>query len=345
MEFIKKLDLSWMQFLKLIGLVAIALVTLSFLNSNFSSGTSLQSAYNNAKNAVSGTDSYYAATEDSFGYGAPELSVRNIAPDIMPPLVPSYVPGNDAEDFEVKEYSATIETSSLAKDCEEIRNLMKREDVIFENANEYEKGCNYSFKVEKDSVEAVLAIIESMDPKDLNENSYTIKREVTDYTSEIEILENKLASLDKTLTEALASYESVSRQATNVGDVESLAKIIDSKLNMIERLTSARIDTSAQLDRINRAKAESLDRLIYTNFYVNVYENKIIDGGEMKDSWTAAAQKFARDINTLVQELSIGFVALLLMLVKFALYGFVLLLAARFGYNFARKVWQAGEGK
>lgn len=344
MEFIKKLDLTPMQFVKLIGLLVIALMALSFLTNTVSNGGGLQTAFMNAKNSVSGVNSFYA---ESDSYGAPELSTRNVMMDgdMMMPPVPAYTPGNDAEAFEVKEYSATIETGNLTEDCDAVRALMNREDVIFENANEYQHGCSYTFKVEKDSVEAVLAIINAMDPKDLNENSYTIKREVTDYTSEIQILETKLASLDKTLTEALASYESVGRQATNAGDIESLTRILDSKLNMIERLTASRIDTNAQLERINRAKVEALDRLSYTNFYVSVYENKLVDGREMKDSWKAAAQQFARDLNTFGQELSIGFVALLMMVIKFALYGLVLLLAARFGFSFAKKVWNEGGNK
>ncbi len=342
MEFLKKFDLTGTQFIKLIVLLGIALVALSILSSLFSSSTGLSTGLMNSKISVS-TPAYYDSMEQDASYGVSELSMRNVGVDIAPVPGGGYTPGADSEAFEVKEYSATIETRQLEQDCKAIQSLKSRPDVIFENSNEYERGCNYTFKVEKDSVESVLAIISALNPKDLNENSYTIKREVTDYTSEIQILENKLATLDKTLAEALASYESISTLATRVGDVESLAKIIDSKLNLIERLTNTRIETSSQLERINRAKSEALDRLAYTYFHVNVYENKFVDGEEIKDSWKLAVKQFVRETNNLVQDLSIGFVTLLLTLVKFALYGIVLLFVARFGYTFARKVWKSGN--
>src|SRR3989339_753836 len=85
-------------------------------------------------------------------------------------------------------------------------NLKPREDVIFENASEYEKNCNYSFKVKRDSVKEILSIIESLDPKELNENTYTIKRLIEDYTSELEILQKKLNSIEETLNNAINAY-------------------------------------------------------------------------------------------------------------------------------------------
>ncbi len=341
MDFLKKFDLTGVQFIKIIGLLAIALIGLTLLMNMFSaSGIGINSM--SSKMGVS-TPSMYMDSAEEYAYGAPELSMRNVGIDVMP-IMPGggYTSGADAEAYEVKEYYASIETRNLTADCLAIRNLKNRKEVIFENANESERGCNFTFKVEKESVDSILSLIKDLDPKEINENSYTIKKEVSDYTSEIEILESKLASLDKTLAEALSSYESITGLATRVGDVESLAKIIDSKLNLIERLTNARIEVGGQLERINRAKAEALDRLDYTYFNVNVYESKFVDEQQIKDSWKFAMQQFVRDTNKLVQDLSIGFVTLLLNIVKFALYGIVLLLVVRFGYIFARKVWKGG---
>ena len=102
------------------------------------------------------------------------------------------------------------------------------------------------------------------------------------------------------------------------------AQLTDSKLNLIERLTMSQIDINAQLERINRSKTEALDRLVYTQFNVSVYENKFIDGKEISNSWTAATQELFRNINNFAQEVSLGFVALLFLIVKYALYGVVL---------------------
>jgi hypothetical protein len=220
--------------------------------------------------------------------------------------------------------------------------LLRRDDVVFESTNKYEEGCSYNFKVKKESVSEVLTILEDLNPKYLNENAYTIKREVTDYTSEIEILEAKLAAYDATLTQSTATYDELIRLATARGDIDALTRATDSKLALVERITVSQIEINSQLDRINRGKAEALDKLAYSNFYVNVYENPLVNGDSIKDSWVAAVQALVSDINTFVQEVSLGFVALMFMLVKFALYGVVLLYVARFGYSYAKKVWSQG---
>lgn len=341
MEFLKRLDLSGKQFLKLIGLLVIFLIALAALSSFFFgifgsstglSGTSLQFAP--APNMVGES----AMMDSDMG-----ISMRSTTESYPTPINGGYTPGDDSEEYEVKEYRASVETRNLEQDCGTVRELKSRTDIIFENASEDERTCSYIFKVEKNSVEAVLAVISDLNPKDINETSYTIKREVTDYMSEIQILENKLASLDKTLADAIASYDSISVTATNVGNVETLARIIDSKLNMIERLTNARIDASNQLDRINRAKNEALDRLAYTYFYINIYENKFVDGEELKDSWKNEVKLFVRNANSLVQDISIGLIAFLLNIAKFAIYFIILLLIARFGWLFALRVWKSGE--
>lgn len=339
MEFLKKFDLTGVQFLKLIGLLALLLLALSVLTNLFGGSFGIGSS-RSMMPTFSNTD-YYATTDSVAPQG---LSLRNsLSKSSLPPSPnEGYATGNDAEAFEVKEYNASIETRNLENDCSVIRELKARPDVIFENASAYERGCNFTFKVEKGSVEEVLTIIKNLDPRELRENTYTIKSEVEDYTSEITILENKLASLDKTLADATASYDSISALATKMGSVESLAKIIDSKLLLLERLTSARIETSNQLDRMNRAKADALDRLTYTYFSVNVYENKFVDGTQIQNSWKSAVQQFVRESNLLVQELSIGLVALLLNILKFALYFIILLFVARFGWTFAKNIWSRG---
>jgi hypothetical protein len=335
MEFFKNLSTFQQNVLKFGGVFVLGAVAVMALSSNF--GLPLPQ-FSMSKEAVYMEDS---VSSDAY-YGAPELSVRNVEGGIMPPIEPTYTPGADTEDYEVKQYSISFESRNKDKECVAVRDLLNREDVVFENTNEYENGCSYSFKVKKESVEAVLSLLDALNPKEVSENAYTIKREITDYTSEMEILEKKLAAITTTLTESLTTYDSLIAKATAQGDVSSLAQLTDSKLNLLERLTMSQIDISAQLERINRAKTEALDRLIYTQFYVSVYENKFIDGTEIGNSWTAAIQALFRDINNFAQEVSLGFVALLFLIVKYALYGVVLLFVARFGYNFAKKVWVEG---
>lgn len=336
MDFFTNLSAKQQKMFKIGGILVLGAIVVMGLSSNSSS-----SPFAQMKNVAS---EYGYATDGDY-YSEPMISDRGMGGGIMPPTDPSYTPGDNTDDYEVKQYSISFESRDKSKECVAVRDLLDREDVVFENTNEYDSGCSYNFKVKKESVEAVLAILDALNPKDVNENTYTIKREVTDYTSEIEILEQKLESLKTTLAESLTTYDQLIARASAQGDISSLTQLTDSKLSLIERLTMSQIETSAQLERINRSKAEALDRLAYTQFNVSVYENKLIDGKEMGNSWTAAVQELFRDINNFAQEITLGFVALLFMVVKYALYGVVLLFALRFGYSFAKKVWQNGANK
>ena len=124
--------------------------------------------------------------------------------------------GDQAEEFEVTEYNATIETRELDKTCSAVSGLKAQDYVIFENASEYNRGCSYVFKVKKDKADEILAIIKDLNPKELSDNTYTIKGLVDDFTGEIEILEKKLLSIDETLGKAVNAYDDITALAIGV---------------------------------------------------------------------------------------------------------------------------------
>ena len=249
--------------------------------------------------------------------------------------------GSDAEEYEVTEYDGTIKTRDLEDTCSEIEALKSREEVIFENANRYERGCYYAFKVEKAFTEELLAIIEALNPDTLSANTYTIKRLVEDYTSELEILEQKMTAIDETFESAKEAYAEIEALARNTRDAESLATVIDSKVQMIERLTQQRLNVSEQLDRMQRAMAQQLDSLDYTRFSLSVEEDKFVDGKEIKDSWKSAVKAFVRDLNTVVQDVSINLITTVLVILQYVLYFFILLVVVKFTWKSARAVWHS----
>lgn len=330
MEFLKHLDVKTSTIFKVAGLGLGLLILLALLFRVI--GSSFTAV---ARPSVQSAPGYAGMAYDSDGLAAKDsLSVRNIVPP-----QPGSPAGESAEEFEVTDYNAAIETRKLAETCGLISALKSKDYIIFENANEYDKGCAYAFKVKNENVAEVLALIESLDPENLSANTYTIKRQIDDYTSELEVLEKKRASIDETLANAVSAYDKVTALATSARDVESLAKIIDSKINLIERLSQERIKINEQLDRLARAKADQLDRLAYTFFGVSIYENKYIDGQEIKDSWKAAIKQFVRDVNDILQDVTINLVDIALRVAQFVLYFFILLLAAKYGWRAAKYLW------
>jgi len=280
---------------------------------------------------------YVGKQEVGIDMGMPTLGIRN-----MPPISPSPVgtPGNDAENFEIAEHSASIETRHKYDACKILADLKSRDYVIFENAYESKRSCSFSFKVEHSHTEEILSVIKGLNPKDISDSTYTIKQQVNDYTNQIQILEAKRASIDDTLTKALIAYDEVTKIATASRDAMSLATIIDSKVGVIERLTQERININMALEQLSRSKAEQMDRLTYSYFNVSVYENRYVDLEVLKESWKASIQDFVRNVNWSLQNATVYLVQTIVTLIPFVLYALLALIAAKYGWRTAKRIWQ-----
>jgi hypothetical protein len=283
---------------------------------------------------------YYGGEEmgyDSMDVETTSLSMRNIMP--QPPADDGYATGDDAEAYEITSYSASIETRDVTRVCDTVAGLKSETYVIFEFTNIYDRGCNFTFKVETERVGEVLPVIEGLEPKDLSVNSETIKQLVEDYTSQEDILKSKLASIDETLTDAVSAYDEIATLARRTQDVESLTTIINNKVTVIERLTQERINITAQLERINRSKEQQLDRLEYTYFSINVYEQVFVDGEALKDSWKRAIKQSVHDVNEVIQQMTVGLISFVFLGLQLILYFFLLLFVAKYGWRITKKIW------
>lgn len=271
------------------------------------------------------------------------VATKEVSRGFLPPVPPRLggSVGTDAEEFEVTEYAAHIRTGNLDRTCLVIEDLKPRSDVIFENANRYDRGCSYTFKVKNESADEVLAVIKSLKPKTLEENTTTIRPIIDDYVSEVEILEKKLASVEETLTSAMQAYDEVSVLATRTQNVESLASIIDSKVKLIERLAQERITIKERIDWLNKSEADQLDRLNFTFFSVNVSEFLLFDLKAIKDSWTSEFQSFVREFNDVLQDVTINLAEFLLRLIQAALYFLIALFILKYGWRLTKRIWKA----
>jgi hypothetical protein len=335
------LDIKWPKILKIMGLILLAILILAvFFNlivaPLFSRGMGM--AYKGYGSDFS-SQSFAPSAKYASNSGGIALSTRNVALDKEVMMEDSYTAG-DSESFEVTDYYATVETRNLKRDCSLIQGLKSKNYIIFESANNGERNCNFNFKVDKEKAEEVLGVIKDLNPRDLSENVQTIKRQLDDFTSREEILKNKQVSIDETLKTAVAAYDEITVIATKTNNADSLAKVIESKVNIIERLTMERININAELERLGQDKARQLDRLKYVNFQISIYENKIVDGQQFKDFWKSSVKQFVVDANQLLNDLSLGLVSLALNLVKYLIYIFLLLVVAKACWKLAVKIWK-----
>jgi len=341
MNFLEKYNLKTSTILKIAGLAIVAIIVVVFAFSLI--GTSLKSLSGNQTSTrlFKGMPAYDSAMTESAGVSM-GLSARNVASAPSPIMPPNQngTTGDNAEEFEVTEYNANIETRQLDQTCAQVAGLKGKDYVIFESASEYDHGCNYVFKVKKANVAEILTVIKEMDPKDLAENTFTIKALVEDFTSEIQILQKKLASVDETLKKAVSAYDEVATLATKIQNVETLTKIINNKIDIIERLTQERININSQLEMIARAKAQQLDRLEYTYFRVNILEDKFIDGENLADSWKAAVKEFVTNINKVIQDITVNLIAFLFVMLQYIIYLFILLFVVKYGWKLIKYIWK-----
>lgn len=363
MDFLKNLPFSPTQALKVSGVLLLGVIVLSVVFKTLgpvfgpmpfgrdgmavSQVAPTMGGWGMGGGGYDGDAKYDYAEEAAYNTapGGPTLSMRNAlsaVPSVSPMMPQPGSTGDGAEDYEVTDYSVSIETRDRDDTCAGIAKLKEYSYVIFENANEYDRGCNYSFKVERDRAGEILAHIEeNFDPREISENTYTIQEQVKDFTSQEDILKKKLATIESTLDSAIVAYDEITELASRTNDAESLARVITSKINTIERLTQERINVSAQLEELGRAKERALDGLTYTRFSVGVYERKYVDFQDLKDSWKRAIAATVNDVNEAIQATTLGLIAFLFLIGQWLLYIIILAFVGKYVWKFAKNLWNS----
>ena len=334
MSFFKNFDWSGKSIAKLIGLALLGVAGLSVVIAliSFSFRTVFQGPnYNEPR---------YDYAEYDKGFGISENSMVMKSRSSIGIPAPGYSTGDDAEDYEVKTYSATVKTRKFEKTCKVITALKIKEDVIFETSSQNDDSCYFKFKVKKASEQEVLKIVENLKPEDLSENIQTIKGTIEQYDKQLDILNKKLTALEETLSDAQNAYDSVAKLATAKQDVESLATIIDNKLKLIDKLTTERLNIKQQIDRYLQNKADQMERLNYTFFNINIYKDLIFDWKEIKDSWKYELKAFVRNFNDVIQGISVSLVTYMIRFVQVAIYFFISVFLLKFVWIAVRKIWK-----
>lgn len=236
------------------------------------------------------------------------------------PQAPAVTNKAEAEKYELSSYNATIKTRHFEEDCASVQALKKDSSVIFLSVNSAKTYCTFSFKVEKAGLQKVLDILKGMDPDSLNENVETIAATLATYDRRKEILETQLTVVDATLKNAIASYEELSSLAVKSRDANSLATAINNKIDIIDRLSTKKLSIEEQLRSMSLSSSDSKAETGFAHFSVSVTKDTYIDGEAIATSWKYATQTLLNKINILLQELSLGFISVMLTLLKYMLY-------------------------
>ncbi|MFH0845947.1 MAG: hypothetical protein V1851_00920 [Patescibacteria group bacterium] len=336
-NFLKNLDFKTVLKFGGIGVFVLLVLGLLLSLSSFAVRTAMNIVPSYRNESVSFSVAGDSAQFYGKGGGELVLSSRNVA---TPDYGNGYTAGSDLEDFEATEYSAYIRTGRFKTVCGEIESWKNKSYVIFESSNRDDNYCSYFFKVVKKNSKEILDAVKKLNPENLNVNTETIKKQIDDFTSEEEILTNRLEQVENTLEEAQEAYDDLTSLATRSQDVESLAKIINDKIILIEKLTNERLNTKNNLDRLSRAKADQLERLDYDVYSVSVSREVIVDLDTIKNSWINELQNFVRNFNEMLQGLTVKLLSFALILLQVAIYLIIALFIGKYGWRFVKFVWK-----
>lgn len=333
MNLISSFDWSAKSIAKALGLVALGAVVLGVVISMLMLPFRLI-----AQPFTGGYGGGYPEYAESAAYDDYAIRATNKL-GIIPPIEPEEGIDGDAEAYEVEDYSANFRPNDKTEICATVSDLKADEEIVFESANESDRSCSYRFRVPRERADEVVALLEELDPEDLSVSVYTIQRTIQDNESRVDILKAKLAEKEAALTEAQVSYDELTEMATRARDVENLTKLIDLKINTIDRLADERLNLTRELDQMAAEQQRQLTRIATTGFSVSVYEDRIVDWGDLGDEWERAVQQFVADVNGLLQAVSIGLLTWLLRAGLAVVYLLVLVGLARLVWSAGKRVW------
>ncbi len=338
--FFKNFDWSATSLLKVSGVALAALVVLSVGLTIFGALLSFGQHTISSINPSYGSTSYPMAVRAEPGYSmmqkvanympmgggdvAAEMAYDSdgsmgmmSAPSMMP--MPMVNGSRNAELYQREGYSASYETRKFKETCAVIEDLKPLSYVLFDSASQGERYCSYTFRVEKEKTEEIVAKLKELDPKEWNVSIDSVAQNIENTGDRVDILKRRLASIDETLKETETAFARLSSLATQNGKVSDLTTIITQKLTMVERLTNEKLSLEEQIRQYSGGKDDQIEETTYSHFSVSVSKWSAVDWQSLKDSWKYKIQQTLRDMSDTLAAIILSIPALILSMLWYGL--------------------------
>lgn len=245
----------------------------------------------------------------------------------MPYEMPSVNGSRNSELYQHTGYSASYETNKVQETCTTIEDLRPLPYVYFDTSSQGERSCAYTFRVDHDHADEVVAKLKALNPKDWSVNAYTVAQNIENYQDRAQELERRLASIDQTLKEAEAAFSKLTIEATQSGRVSDLTAIITERLSTVERLTNEKLSLEDQIHQLSGNSSDQIDETKFAYFTVSVSKWSYIDWQSIKDGWRSKLQSTIWDMNETLAAIVLSIPSFILTLVWYALYIGILIIA------------------
>jgi len=160
----------------------------------------------------------------------------------------------NATEFEIKKYEIKYSTNETAKLQQEIETLRSKDYLFFDKYDKSKSRSFYIIKVDKDHADEILNFFKSLKPKDIHLYVENIKKSIESSIDKEKLLKDKLTKLEKILSDANKQYSALSILAKKQNNIDSLTKLIDLKVNTLDRLTKEKSTILTQINTISKSK-------------------------------------------------------------------------------------------
>ncbi len=252
-----------------------------------------------------------------------------------------------AEDYEAVSYSAKIKNKEIENICDTIESWKPLGYVVFESTARNDNHCSYSFKVERLQAEAIAEEVKTLDPYDFTANIQTQKRQVLYYEGRLDILLQQQEMYKEYIANINEEYDRAIASAVDAQNSNALATLLRNRQEIVEQIDNQRISLANQLQNLAQSSGDVEDSIDYVSFSVVVYKYQIFNFQGIKDSWVSALGNLVNNINSTLQDLTVGvlnlFLGIFLVFVYGAIIIFTVVFAARLAAEIVKGVWKRTE--
>ena len=249
---------------------------------------------------------------------------------------------HNLEAYETTDYRGHAQTERFAEACATLRTLKAEERFHFQSLTERRNQCSATFFTEEVHAADARAALARIDSIDLSRTTRSVTRLRARIDSQIDILEDRLRTIETTLTEAEADYDALRVLAREERDTESLTRAITDKIEVMEMLSERETRLTQQLTRLHRQAQDLEERLGMVKFNVSV-ERLFPIMNEDRHRFARAWDRFSDQLTFMGIALTAYLATFLLWMVQAVIYLAIVLVFARLLWFAVRLLWRRRE--
>ena len=324
----------------IIGFVGVAVVLFIILT--------ILASLNSARNSVGLSVDYdYAPSAPGMGRGVADSMMMESAG--MPAMDSSYMPyptptpggyTAELERYETTDYSVSGRTKHLGTICNSLNALKADSRFHFKSLNESLNNCNAVFYTEEEYASSLVSQFLEFDDITITRSTNSVTRHREQLQGQASIIEQQLASVNRSLATAETEFDEIARFARENNDAATLSNAIEEKLRLIDNLTSRKISLTSQLDSLYQRSADLEERIGVVQFSINVNRSQAINPGETSRKWERAWDDLGENFTDTLIGITAFFGIFLLWAVRITLYLLIVLIIIRGLWKFVKFIWR-----